>query len=131
MLLDTSKLPKHVAIIMDGNGRWAKKRRAVRTFGHESAITAVEDVITASAELGIRYLTLFAFSTENWQRPRQEVSTLMHLLVQTVEKQLPKLIDNRICLRCIGDLSTLPMGVQSSLNDAVKHTQDSLSLIHI
>ncbi len=101
------RLPQHVAIIMDGNGRWARKRGATRIFGHQSGVTPVHDVVEASGELGIKYLTLYAFSTENWGRPADEIENLMLLLVSTIKKETKKLMDNNVRLMTIGDLSKL------------------------
>ncbi len=106
--IDTKKLPSHVAIIMDGNGRWAKKQGHNRAFGHHKGVDAVRTVAEAAAELGIRYLTLYTFSTENWNRPKEEVDALMHLFVETIEKEIPTLNKNDIRLSAIGDISGLP-----------------------
>jgi undecaprenyl diphosphate synthase len=101
------RLPEHVAIIMDGNGRWARHRGAARIFGHQSGVTPVHEVVEASGELGIKYLTLYAFSTENWGRPVEEIEALMSLLVSTIKKETKKLMDNNVRLLTIGDLSKL------------------------
>ncbi|HDO27284.1 MAG TPA: isoprenyl transferase [Bacteroidetes bacterium] len=102
------KLPKHIAIIMDGNGRWARKHGQDRIFGHHQGVDAVRDIAEASAELGIKYLTLYAFSTENWNRPKFEVDALMNLFVETITKELDTLNKNNISLNAIGDLDSLP-----------------------
>lgn len=102
------KLPKHIAIIMDGNGRWARKHGQDRIFGHHHGVDAVRDIAEASAELGIKYLTLYAFSTENWNRPKFEVDALMNLFVETITKELDTLNKNNISLNAIGDLDSLP-----------------------
>ena len=115
-------LPQHVAIIMDGNGRWAEKKGVKRLSGHQNAITAVRDVIEGCAELGMNYLTLYTFSTENWERPRAEVEGLMTLLVSTIENELPSLIKNNIRLSSIGDNNTLPHDARRSLKQATERT---------
>ena len=106
--LDPDKLPKHIAIIMDGNGRWARKQGRIRTFGHKNGVAAVRDTVEACAELGIGFLSLYAFSTENWKRPRWEVDALMELLIDTISKETKTLMDNNIRLKAIGDLESLP-----------------------
>ena len=98
------KLPGHVAIIMDGNGRWAVRKGAARIFGHQNGVDSVRETAEAAAELGIRYLTLYAFSTENWNRPKEEVNALMHLLVVTINNEIKTLNDNNIRLRAMGNL---------------------------
>ena len=120
--IDPNNLPKHVAIIMDGNGRWAKKQGAKRLFGHKSAIKAVRDAVEGSAEIGIRYLTLYAFSTENWNRPQLEVNALMELLVSTLHSEIKTLMDNNIKLSTIGDTSSLPRRCQKELREAMDRT---------
>lgn len=126
--LDLKKLPRHIAIIMDGNGRWAKKKGNPRVFGHKNAIAAVRDTIEGSAELGIEYVTLYAFSTENWNRPRTEVDALMTLLVSTINKETKTLMDNNIRLRTIGDINSLPKSVARHLNDAIVKTEKNTGL---
>lgn len=123
--IDLKRLPKHVAVIMDGNGRWAKKRGALRVFGHKHAIQAVRDVSEASAELGIEYLTLYTFSTENWNRPVPEISALMQLLVSTIRKEIKTLMDNDIRLWAIGDLSKLPKECQRELEEGIAKTANN------
>ena len=108
-------LPKHIAIIMDGNGRWAKKKGAARIFGHKNAIKAVRDVTEGSAELGVKFLTLYAFSTENWNRPKLEVKALMELLVLTLGRETNTLMKNNIRLKTIGDLEKMPDSVKKGL----------------
>lgn len=112
------KLPKHIAIIMDGNGRWAKKKGAARIFGHNHAVEAVRQVAEASAELGVEYLTLYAFSTENWERPKDEVNGLMQLLISTTRKELDTLQKNNIRLNTIGDFESLPKNCQREMEEA-------------
>ena len=129
--IDLGHLPKHVAIIMDGNGRWAKERGEDRLFGHFHGVQSVRDVVEAGAELGIRYLTLYAFSTENWDRPQAEVSGLMELLVNTIRKEVDQLKKNGIRLHVIGDLSMLPPNARQELSEALELTaeNDHLHLI--
>jgi undecaprenyl diphosphate synthase len=129
--LDLNHLPQHVAIIMDGNGRWAKERGEDRLYGHFHGVQSVRDIVEAGAELGIRYLTLYAFSTENWDRPQSEVSGLMELLVNTIRKEVEQLKKNGIRLHVIGDLSMLPPSAQQELTEALEITaeNDHLHLI--
>ncbi len=121
-LINPEKLPQHVAIIMDGNGRWAKKRGHNRIFGHEHGVEAVRQTAEAAAELGIRFITLYAFSTENWNRPKEEVEALMRLLVMTIHGEIKTLNDNNIRLRAIGDLNSMSAEVLAQLNDAIEQT---------
>ena len=118
-------LPKHIAIIMDGNGRWAKQQGMMRAFGHENGTKAVRQVVEASAELGIENLTLYAFSTENWNRPKLEVQTLMKLLVTSLKKEIKTLQDNNIKLAAIGNLNTLPKKVFKELHEVIEQTKDN------
>ncbi|NDK54742.1 isoprenyl transferase [Pontibacter fetidus] len=120
--VDINNLPKHIAVIMDGNGRWAKQRGGLRIFGHKSAITAVRETVEAAAELGVQYLTLYAFSTENWSRPASEVSALMQLLVTTIRKETATLNKNNIRLQTIGDTDSLPKSCQQELMEAIEMT---------
>ncbi|MCS7152916.1 MAG: isoprenyl transferase [Bacteroidia bacterium] len=120
--IDLSALPRHVAIIMDGNGRWAQRQGRPRIEGHRSAITAVRSAVEAAAELGISYLTLYAFSTENWYRPPEEVAGLMNLLEYVLEQEEERLIEQGVRLRTIGDVSTLPAKVQARLEKALQRT---------
>ncbi len=126
--LDLNNLPSHIAIIMDGNGRWAKKKGAARIFGHRNAITAVRESTEGCAELGIKHLTLYAFSTENWGRPQDEVQGLMTLLVSTIKDELPTLSKNKVRLSAIGDISLLPAKAQKSLKKAIEETQHNTGL---
>jgi len=121
-------LPKHIAVIMDGNGRWAKQQGAARIFGHQNAIKAVRDTVEGCAELGIQYLTLFAFSTENWERPKLEVDALMNLLVNTINDELDTLNKNNIQLRTIGNTAALPESVQKKLNFGIENTKANTGL---
>ncbi|MBT8233273.1 MAG: isoprenyl transferase [Bacteroidia bacterium] len=120
--IDLEKLPKHVAVIMDGNGRWAKAHGKPRIFGHQNGVKAVREITEAAAEIGIEYLTLYAFSTENWNRPKLEVNALMHLLVQTVRNELKTLNENGIKLQAIGDISKLPSKTHDVLLEGIKKT---------
>ena len=120
--IDRDRLPQHIAIIMDGNGRWAKERGKQRIFGHQSAIQSVREVSEASAELGVSYLTLYAFSTENWNRPLAEVSGLMSLLAQTIKNEITTLNKNSIKLNAIGDLKSLPKSNYDQLMQAIDNT---------
>ena len=122
LALDSTNIPSHIAVIMDGNGRWAKKKGAMRVFGHKNAIKAVREVAEGCAELGVRVLTLYAFSTENWERPQEEVNALMSLLVSTIRSELETLTKNNISLEAIGDTSQLPQECQRELQEAIKLT---------
>ena len=122
------RLPKHIAIIMDGNGRWAKKQGNARIFGHKNAMKAVRDVCEACAELGVGYLTLYAFSTENWNRPKMEVSALMDLLVSAINTETDTLIKNNIRLNAIGRLTDLPEKVRTNLAEAIDKTKGNTGL---
>jgi len=113
---------------MDGNGRWAKKKGNQRIFGHKNAIKAVRDTVEAAAELGIKYLTLYAFSTENWNRPKSEVNALMHLLVATLNSEIETLMKNNVRLQAIGDLKSLPANVYEQLQDSIKKTLSNTGL---
>ncbi|MCA8832193.1 isoprenyl transferase [Hymenobacter pini] len=121
--LDSQNIPAHVAVIMDGNGRWAKKKGGLRIFGHQSAITAVRETVEAAAEAGVRYLTLYAFSTENWGRPQHEVMALMQLLVHTIRQETPTLLKNNIRLQAIGQIENLPASCQKELAEAMELTK--------
>jgi len=130
-LIDLNKLPQHIAVIMDGNGRWAKKQGAKRIFGHRHAIEAVRQTTEACAELGIKHLTLYAFSTENWDRPKAEVRGLMELLVSTIKKETETLTKNNVRLTSIGDTLALPKSCQRELHESMELTRnnDGLNLI--
>jgi undecaprenyl diphosphate synthase len=123
--LDKEKLPRHVAIIMDGNGRWAKKRGNARVFGHKHGVKAVREVTETAAELGMKFLTLYAFSTENWNRPKNEIDALMSLLVSTIASETKTLMDNNVKLKSIGCKETLPKGVREKLSACVEGTKDN------
>lgn len=120
--IDVTKLPQHLAIIMDGNGRWAKQHGKNRIFGHTNGVKAVRETTEACAELGIKHLTLYAFSTENWNRPQTEVSALMTLLLKTIKLEIKTLNKNDIRLRAIGDIDMLPAGTAKELKSAMEET---------
>ncbi len=126
--IKAESLPKHVAIIMDGNGRWAKNKGAARVFGHKNAIKAVRDVTEGCAELGVEYLTLYAFSTENWSRPKFEVTALMELLVSTLSSEMKTLMDNSVRLETIGDTESLPKKCQRELKEAMEKTSKNTGM---
>ena len=122
--IDTDKLPQHVAITMDGNGRWAKSKGKFRVFGHQSGVKAVRDTVEGAAEIGLKYITLYAFSTENWNRPKREVNALMSLLVSTINKETKTLLDNNIRLEAIGNIEELPTTTISLPNNIDKNDSD-------
>lgn len=123
--IDLKRLPKHIAIVMDGNGRWAKKQGKIRTFGHENGVRSVRETTEACAELGVEYLTLYAFSTENWNRPKFEVNALMKLLVKTIHSETKTLNKNNIRLQAIGNLDSLPSDTRKELMQAVENTKNN------
>ncbi|WP_026955042.1 isoprenyl transferase [Algoriphagus vanfongensis] len=127
-VLNPDRIPRHIAIIMDGNGRWAKKKGAMRIFGHRHAIKAVKDTIECAENLGVDYLTLFSFSTENWSRPLEEVNGLMELLVKTITDEVPMMMDNNIQLESIGDIDSLPKSAYNKLMEAKKTTSVNTGL---
>lgn len=126
--LDRSRLPRHIAIIMDGNGRWAKERGEDRVYGHHEGVVSVREIVNTCGELGIGYLTLYAFSTENWNRPQEEVNALMELLVNTIRKEAEELKKNNVRLHVIGDFSSLPDICQKELNEAKEMTAANTGL---
>lgn len=126
--LDLTRLPKHIAMIMDGNGRWAKKRGLLRTAGHKAGVEALREVISSCSDLGIEYLTLYAFSTENWKRPKDEVSALMQLLVQYLRKEIKELHENHVRIKTIGNISKLPDLAREEINAAINLTKDNKGL---
>lgn len=123
--IDLNNLPKHIAIIMDGNGRWAKQQGKARVFGHKNGVHSVRDVTEAGAELGIEYMTLYAFSTENWNRPKFEITALMTLLVSTIRKEISTLNKNQIRLQTIGNINMLPKVAQKELLEAIESTKNN------
>lgn len=126
--IDRNRLPRHIAVIMDGNGRWAKERGEDRIYGHSQGVVSVRETVNGCAELGIEYLTLYAFSTENWNRPKQEVDALMELLVNTIRKEIEELKKNNIRLHVIGDVASLPETCQRELSEAIEMTAGNTGL---
>lgn len=126
--IDKSRIPEHIAIIMDGNGRWAKKKGALRIFGHQNAVKSVRDVIEAGTELSVKYITLYAFSTENWSRPKEEVNALMELLVSTLRSEVNELHKNNIRLFTIGNMADLPEKCQQQLQESKDITAKNTGL---
>ncbi|MFN4233600.1 MAG: isoprenyl transferase [Bacteroidia bacterium] len=129
--IDTTRLPKHIAIIMDGNGRWAKQQGKERVYGHQHGVHAVREASEGAAEIGVKYLTLYAFSTENWNRPKEEVDALMELLVKTIHSETATLNKNKVRLMAIGDLESLPPNCYKELMEAIDETSqnDGLTLV--
>ncbi len=126
--IDKTRLPKHIAVIMDGNGRWAKERGYERVFGHQAGVESVRQTTEAAAEIGLDYLTLYAFSTENWERPQAEVDALMELLVDSIQKETPTLNKNNIRLQAIGNLMRLPEKVRAKLCSCIEETAQNTGL---
>lgn len=129
--LDKNNIPKHVAIIMDGNGRWAKQKGEMRIFGHTNGVESVRESLTAAAEIGVKYLTLYAFSTENWNRPKEEVAALMDLLVKAIYDEVEELNEKGVRLETIGNTSILPVSCREALTKAKERTKnnDKITLI--
>jgi len=127
-LVDLNNIPKHVAVIMDGNGRWAKQHGEARLFGHANGVDSVRATLKAAREIGIKYLTLYAFSTENWNRPQEEVDGLMDLLVHSITNEMEELNDNGVRLTAIGDIDGLPIKCANSLKDAIRDTQQNTDI---
>ncbi len=123
-----SEIPRHIAIIMDGNGRWAKSNNLPRIAGHREGVESVREIVRASAKAGVKYLTLYTFSTENWKRPKTEVTTLMRLLVKVLRREIQELHNNDVKLMAIGDICSLPAEVQHELSDAIEKTKDNKTL---
>lgn len=126
--IDSSRVPKHVAIIMDGNGRWAKSKGKLRVFGHHSGVLSVRDVVEAADDIGLKYLTLYTFSSENWNRPKYEVTAIMELLVSALSKELAKMMKNNVRMKWIGDRSMLPKRCLRELDEAIEKTADNTGL---
>jgi undecaprenyl diphosphate synthase len=126
--IDLSKIPEHIAIIMDGNGRWAVEKGQDRVYGHQNAVEAIRSVIEGAGEVGVKYLTLYTFSTENWNRPIEEVNALMSLLVKCIRAELDNLMNNKVRMLAIGDIETLPEDCQEELNEALDYTKDNTGL---
>lgn len=121
----SGKMPNHIAIIMDGNGRWAKERKLPRAMGHKAGVETIREIVKECNRLGIKYLTLYAFSTENWKRPEEEVSTLMRLLVEYLKKEIDELHENNVIVNHIGDTSKLPLVCQEELRNAYNKTKNN------
>jgi undecaprenyl diphosphate synthase len=126
--LDKNRIPKHVAIIMDGNGRWAEKHGKARVFGHENGVDSVRSVVEGAGEIGINFLTLYAFSTENWERPQKEVEALMALLVHAIENETDSLLENNVRLLAIGDLKMMPEVVREKLEGCIERLKSNTGL---
>ena len=126
--INKERLPRHVAIIMDGNGRWAKKQGLARMFGHKKGVETVHNITVAATALGIEYLTLYTFSTENWNRPKEEVDALMALLVDTIAKETPTLMNNNVRLQTIGDIDRLPEGTKQKFLGCIAETSKNTGL---
>jgi len=127
-LINISELPSHIAIIMDGNGRWAKKHNKPRIFGHKNGVLSLRNVVEGAGEIGLKYLTLYAFSTENWKRPKVEIAALMQLLVNTISNEVTSLNKSNVRLLTIGDLSNLPNNCEKELERAIETTKDNTGL---
>jgi len=127
--IDLLKLPKHVAIIMDGNGRWAKEKGKLRVFGHHNGVISVRDVVEGCDKLGVKYITLYTFSSENWNRPKFEVMAIMELMVSTIHKEIASFMKNNIKLNAIGDLDLLPAKCLKELNNAMETTKENTGVI--
>ena len=127
-LIIKDKLPRHIAIIMDGNGRWAQSRGNVRMFGHQNGVESVRQTVECAGELGVEYLTLYAFSTENWNRPRAEVDALMGLMVTSIQNETENLHKNNVRLSAIGEVNDLPDGVRKQLQSAIDYTAENTGL---
>lgn len=127
--IDIQKLPKHIAIIMDGNGRWAKGKGKLRVFGHHNGVLSVRDVVEGVGEIGIKYLTLYTFSAENWNRPKYEVTAIMELLISTINKEIKKLMESNVRLNTIGDMDMLPEKCRAELINAINKTAANTGLV--
>lgn len=127
-LLEAGNVPQHIAIIMDGNGRWAQRRGFPRIAGHREGVNSVRDIVEACGQLGVKYLTLYAFSTENWKRPQEEVSLLMRLLLKALRDEKDRLHQNEVKLKAVGDLGALPQDVQDELLDGIEKMKDNKGL---
>ncbi len=123
--INLHKVPNHIAVIMDGNGRWAKGKGMQRVFGHRNALTAIRETADTASELGVKYLTMYAFSTENWNRPKLEVDALMSLLITTLKKELPEFMRKNVRVNAIGNTESLPKSAQKVLNNVIEKTKDN------
>ncbi|MBK7631017.1 MAG: isoprenyl transferase [Ignavibacteriales bacterium] len=128
-LIKSGEIPKHIAIIMDGNGRWAKKRGLPRVAGHKRGVDTVKEIVEACSEIGVKYLTLYTFSTENWKRPKDEVSTLMQLLLKSLRDRVNELNDNDVRLTTIGNIESLPIAVQKQLKSDIERTKNNKKMV--
>jgi len=126
--LDLKRIPQHIAIIMDGNGRWAEEQGKERIFGHQNGVQAVRNAIESTGEAGVKFLTLYAFSTENWKRPKEEIDALMGLLVKAIQNELDNLMSSNVRLQAIGNLATLPEECRNELTDAIEKTRKNTGL---
>lgn len=126
--INKTNIPQHIAIIMDGNGRWARQQGEERIFGHHEGVNSVREIVEAAAEVGVKYLTVYAFSTENWNRPKEEVDALMELLVATISIETPQLHKNGVKLEAIGNLESLPEACYNELQESIKMTSDNTRL---
>ncbi len=127
--IDLLKLPQHIAIIMDGNGRWAKEKGKLRVFGHRNGVVSVRDVVEGAAEIGVKYITLYTFSSENWNRPKMEVSAIMELMISTIHKEINNFMKNNVRLNAIGDLEMLPGKCYRELAGAIEQTKTNTGII--
>ncbi len=127
--IDLQRLPEHIAVIMDGNGRWAKERGKLRIFGHHNGVISVRDVIEGACDIGLKYITLYTFSTENWNRPKLEVIAIMELMVTTINKEIKNFMEKNVRLRAIGDLSMLPDKAYRELQKAIETTSGNTGLV--
>ena len=128
LLIDQNRVPKHVAIIMDGNGRWAKRQGMNRVFGHRNALTAVRESIQAATKIKVQAITLYAFSTENWNRPKMEIDALMNLLINSLKKELPEFMENGVKVNSIGAIENLPKNAQKALAEVIDGTKDNRNI---
>jgi undecaprenyl diphosphate synthase len=126
--IDLTRIPRHIAIIMDGNGRWAKKNGMDRYMGHQEGVVSVRKVVEAAGEIGIEYLTIYTFSTENWNRPKEEVDALMALVVTAIQRETPDLMKNNVCLQVIGDVNRLPQVTKENLDECIETTSKNTGL---
>jgi len=127
--IDLLKLPQHIAIIMDGNGRWAKEKGKLRIFGHHNGVLSVRDVVEGAVDLNLKYLTLYTFSTENWNRPKLEVMAIMELMVSTIHKEIKNFMEKNVRLKAIGDLNLLPDKCHKELDNAISKTSLNTGLV--
>jgi undecaprenyl diphosphate synthase len=127
--IDFLKLPQHIAIIMDGNGRWAKEKGKLRVFGHRNGVRSVRDVVEGAADIGIRYITLYTFSSENWNRPKMEVAAIMELMISTIHKEIDNFMKNNVRLNAIGDLKMLPDKCYAELKGAINKTSANTGIV--